>query len=42
MHCGLNSNIFHFELDLPLWFNGLYLCMGASCLLAVVEQLCIH
>lgn len=42
MHCGLNSNIFHFELDLPLRFNGLYLCMGAERLLAVVEQLCIH
>lgn len=42
MHCGLNSNIFYFELDLPLWFNGLYLCMGAERLLAVVKQLCIH
>ena len=26
----LNSNVFHFELDLPLWFNGLYVCMGAK------------
>lgn len=41
MHCGLTSNIFHFVLDLPLWFNGHYLCMGVSHLLAVVNS-CVY
>lgn len=41
MHCGLNSNVFHFVLAPPLWFNGHYLCMGAHHLLADVNS-CVY